>query len=104
MHGTVVCVDESKLKGEALVKEINDSIGMTKAYFYECNLKQPNGITEIIQKVSKDVGDVTILVNCSIVNTVALYFNVSFPELKNIYFKLLLCYSFLRSLNQFCLL
>lgn len=77
MNGTVVCVDDSKMKGDAFVKGINENAGMTKAYFYECDLTKPDGMAEIIERVTKDVGDITIVLNCSTMNTVGLYYSVS---------------------------
>lgn len=97
----MICVDESRMNGEAFVKGINENAGMTKAYYYECDLKKPDGVTEIVNKVTKEIGDISILLNCSTSHTAALYFSVSFPlldklmELKHV--SIYLC----RSLKRF---
>lgn len=77
MNGTVICVDENKDRGEAFVKGIIEITGDAKAHFYECDVRKPESLSNLIDTVTKDIGDISILVNCSTKNLVATYYNVS---------------------------
>jgi short chain dehydrogenase len=77
LNATVVLVDSSKARGEVLVKSINDNYRGTVAYFYECDVRRQECLTETIKAITKDVGDVSILMNCSTTEyLLASYYNV----------------------------
>lgn len=78
MRGTVICVDSSKERGEAFVKTLNDANpGSPKAFFYECDVTHRENVVEVVDQITKELGDITILVNCSESNIAATYFDVS---------------------------
>lgn len=77
MNGTVVCLDTEKDKGDAFVKEINSKFTDTKAFFYECDVRNKESLAAVIEKITKEIGDISILLNCSRTDVVATYFDVS---------------------------
>lgn len=77
MNGTVICVDENKEKGEVFAKGINETLGDRRAYFYECDVRKPDSLNGVIDNVTKSIGDISILLNCSSKNLIASYYNVS---------------------------
>lgn len=82
MDGTVICIDDSKEKGDAFVKAINDGIISTRAYFYACDISRPTKIKEVIDKATSDIGDISILLNCAPSSKrVAIYFEVFYLRL-----------------------
>lgn len=81
MNGTVICVDEHKEKGEAFAKGINEIAGDTKAYFYECDVRRAESLSNVIDAASKDVGDISVVVNCSTKYLIATYYNVRIKNL-----------------------
>lgn len=77
MNGTVICLDTAKDRGDAFVKEINAKFADTKAFFYECDVRSKESLAAVIEKITKDIGDISILLNCSQTEIVATYFDVS---------------------------
>lgn len=78
MRGTVICVDSSKERGETFVKTLNDANpGSPKAFFYQCDVTHRENVVSVVDQITKDIGDITILVNCMETNIVASYFDVS---------------------------
>jgi len=77
MRGTVICVDSSKERGETFVKSLNDANpSAPRAYFYQCDVTRTDLMTEVVNQVTKEIGDISILVNCMEANVVATYFAI----------------------------
>lgn len=58
------------------MQSINDTYGEDIAYFYECDVRRQEALAETIKAITKDVGDVTVLINCSTVDLLlASYYN-----------------------------
>lgn len=77
MNGTVICVDTSKERGDTFVKSLNDSNHDIRAHFYECDVRKKEDLLQVIHAVTKDIGDISILLNCSSSSIVATYYDVS---------------------------
>uniref|UniRef100_A0A1B6MJ99 Short-chain dehydrogenase/reductase 3 n=1 Tax=Graphocephala atropunctata TaxID=36148 RepID=A0A1B6MJ99_9HEMI len=58
----IVCVDINKEGNEQTVKELNDR-GYTRVHHYECDVSSRESVLELAEKVGREVGDVTVLVN-----------------------------------------
>lgn len=77
MNGTVICVDTKKDKGDAFVNKLNAQYTEMKAFFFECDVRNKESLAAMIEKITKDIGDISILLNCSQTDVVASYFDVS---------------------------
>lgn len=76
--GTVICVDSEKERGELYVKALNDSVRDTRAYFYQCDVRDAAQIEDVVRKVTKDVGDISVLINAAgYASLISTYFDVS---------------------------
>jgi len=58
----VVCWDINEKGNQETVKEIA-KMGYPKAYGYVCDVSNRNQVLEVVKKVQKEVGDITILIN-----------------------------------------
>ncbi|KAM3967837.1 epidermal retinol dehydrogenase 2-like [Aphomia sociella] len=61
LGATVICVDINKAENEETARMINQEKGT--AHNYECDISNRKAVFEVSQKIQRDVGDVTILVN-----------------------------------------
>lgn len=74
----MICVDSEKERGELYVKALNDSVRDTRAYFYQCDVRDAAQVEDVVRKVTKDVGDISVLINAAGYNSlVSTYFDVS---------------------------
>ncbi|KAG8323501.1 epidermal retinol dehydrogenase 2-like [Homalodisca vitripennis] len=58
----IVCVDINAEGNEQTVKELKDR-GYTRVHRYECDVSSRESVLELAEKVGREVGDVTVLVN-----------------------------------------
>lgn len=77
MNGTVICVDKVKDRGELFVRALNDSNRDIRAYFFDCDVRNKDSFSKVLDSISKEIGDISILLNCSSTNVVSTYFDVS---------------------------
>ncbi|XP_026498062.1 estradiol 17-beta-dehydrogenase 11-like isoform X1 [Vanessa tameamea] len=61
LGGTIVCVDINSTGNQETVEMIKDSKG--KAHSYLCDVTSRTSINEMAEKIRKEVGEVTILIN-----------------------------------------
>ncbi|XP_012529097.1 short-chain dehydrogenase/reductase family 16C member 6 isoform X2 [Monomorium pharaonis] len=62
LGATVVCWDVNQESNEETVNEIKKT-GTAAAYAYQCDVSKREDVFSVAEKVKKEVGDVTILVN-----------------------------------------
>ena len=55
-----------------------------KAHFYECDVKSRENLNEVVGSITKKVGDVSVLLNCSSTSIVSTYFDVRSVMLCNL--------------------
>lgn len=78
LNGTAICIDTSKERGDVFVKCLNDSVNETRAYFYECDPAKPDQLGQIIDTITNDIGDISIVLSFAPTACyVASYLNVS---------------------------
>lgn len=71
-------MDSDKERGELYVKALNDSVREVRAYFYQCDVRSETEVKQVVDLVSKDVGDISVLINAAGYNSlVSTYFDVS---------------------------
>lgn len=102
MRGTVVCIDTSKERGDTFVKTLNDANpGTPKAFFYQCDVTHREDVVKVVEQIAKDIGDITILVNCMDKNIVASYFDVSDRQIYSLSSIGFICFIVLRFSESF---
>lgn len=80
-NGTVICVDSDKERGELYVKALNDSVRDIRAYFYPCDVRNETEVKAVVDLVTKDVGDISVLINAAGYNSlISTYFDVSWTR------------------------
>ncbi|XP_012229357.1 short-chain dehydrogenase/reductase family 16C member 6 [Linepithema humile] len=62
LGATVVCWDLNQQANEETINEIKKT-GTTAAYAYQCDVSKREDVLSVAEKVKREVGDVTILVN-----------------------------------------
>ncbi|XP_011640986.1 short-chain dehydrogenase/reductase family 16C member 6 isoform X3 [Pogonomyrmex barbatus] len=62
LGATVVCWDVNQEANEETVNEIKKN-GVTAAYAYQCDVSKRENVLNVAERVKKEVGDVTVLVN-----------------------------------------
>ena len=63
LGATVVCWDLNQVSNQETVNEIKSKHQTIEAYAYECDVSKREEVFSVAEKVKKEVGDVTILVN-----------------------------------------
>lgn len=74
----VIICDVNISDGRKTVKDLAES-GHTSAYFYVCDVTNRDDVFSMAQKIQKQVGDVTILIN----NAGIAYINLFLDHSKN---------------------
>lgn len=62
LGSTVVCLDINEQGNEETVKLIQNN-GYQKAYAYKCDVTKREEVLQVIERIKKEVGDVTVLIN-----------------------------------------
>ncbi|XP_029166761.1 short-chain dehydrogenase/reductase family 16C member 6-like [Nylanderia fulva] len=63
LGATVVCWDLNEVSNQETLNQIKKAGGATAAYAYQCDVSKREEVLSVAERVKKEVGDVTILVN-----------------------------------------
>ena len=86
MKATVICFDTDVVKGEANVHHLNESCGAQRAHFYKYDASRREKLREVIEKINKEVGDVSIILNCASTYIAASYYDVMTPKMEFVHY------------------
>ncbi|XP_011143005.1 short-chain dehydrogenase/reductase family 16C member 6 isoform X2 [Harpegnathos saltator] len=83
LGATVVCWDINKETNERTMNEIK-RMGNSSVYAYRCDISDRNEIFETAEKMRKEIGDVTILVNNAAIAPLATFEDYSADEISSV--------------------
>ncbi|XP_011256647.1 short-chain dehydrogenase/reductase family 16C member 6 [Camponotus floridanus] len=84
LGATVVCWDLNQEANEETLSEIKKT-GTTAAYAYQCDVSKREQVFSVAEKVKKEVGDVTILVNNAGIMPCHAFLDHTIDEIKRIF-------------------
>ncbi|GAB1866596.1 NADP-retinol dehydrogenase [Camponotus japonicus] len=84
LGATVVCWDLNQEANEETLSEIKKT-GTTAAYAYQCDVSEREQVLSVAEKVKKEVGDVTILVNNAGIMPCHAFLDHTTDEIKRIF-------------------